>query len=193
MTSRNLMLLGLALPALVSLTGCLGLPGTFNPFAMGPFTPIPVQPWMGDRIEEKYDLRRDFRTPVMPPIPEGGPLPLCEDPPTEREILRALARVTRGVPYFYEEFKDDIEFVTERLVDRIDPPRFDPLIGPVQLHHCHWKCTVYWTETIQSDQPFPVKLQKRRVEVVYIDKDHLHLCVSNPKAAKEITRELTAY
>lgn len=193
MLKRGMLLMGVALVASTSMTGCLGLPGTFFPFAMGPFTPIPVQPWMGDRIQEKYEIRRDNRTPVMPPILEGQPPPLCEDPPTEREVLRALPKVTRGVPYYYEEFRDNIEIVSERLVDRIDPPRFFPLVGPAQLHHCHWKCSVFWTETIQSDQAFPVKLTKRRVEVIYIDKDHLHLCVSNPDAAKEVTRELTAY
>ena len=40
--------------------------------------------------------------------------------------------------------------------------------GPAQLHHCHWKCTVCYTETDAART-------RRRVEVVYIDRDHLHL------------------
>ena len=102
--------------------------------------------------------------------------PICEDPPDEARILRALPKVTRGVPYFYEEHRDNIQIVTELIVDRIDPPRFFPLVGMAQLHHCHWKCTVYYTETIESGYPFPFRCVRPRVQVVYIDLDHLHLC-----------------
>src|SRR5262249_6993694 len=134
----------------------------------------------------------DFRTPIMPPIRDGFPLPMCEDPPTEREILRAMPRVTRGVPFVYEEFRDNIEIVTEKLVDKIDPPRFFPLVGPAQLHHCHWKCTIYYTETVQSSYPFPAKIVKNRVEVVYIDKDHLHAYVGcDPVLQQQLTRDLS--
>jgi hypothetical protein len=79
-------------------------------------------------------------------------------------------------------------------VDKIDPPRFFPLVGPAQLHHCHWKCTIYYRETVQSSYPFPVKVVKNRVEVVYIDKDHLHLFVGpNPDAQNAVTRDLAGY
>ena len=96
----------------------------------------------------------------MPPIRQGYPPPMCEDPPTEREVLRTLKRVKRGVPFVCEEFRDDVRIFNERIVDKIDPPRFFPLVGWAQLHHCHWKSTVYWPETIQSDYPFPAKLQE---------------------------------
>ena len=161
---------------------------------MGVMTPIPMQPWMGDQIEQKYANKNDFRTPVMPPIRDGFPPPLCEDPPAEREVLRTMTRVTRGVPFVYEEFRDDLRIVSERIVDRIDPPRFFPLVGMAQLHHCHWKCTIYYTSTKQSDYPFAVMLKRRRVEVIYIDKDHLHQYVgSDPEIQRKITREHTDY
>jgi hypothetical protein len=185
-------LLGLLTLAPLGLTGCLGVIG--SPLAMGPFTPIPIQPWVTERMEDKYLHKNDFRTPVMPPIREGFPPPVCEDAPAEQEVLRAMNRVTRGVPYVYEEFRDDIQIVSERLVDKIDPPRFFPLVGPAQLHHCHWKCTIYFTETVQTSYPFPVKLKKRRIEVVYIDKDHLHMCVGpDPDVQRQITNEFTGY
>ena len=173
----------LLIPTLLS--GCL------NPFGMGLATPIPMQPWVGDRIAERLDSKNDSRTPVLPPIPPGH-RPYCEDPPDQQEMLRVLPRVARGVPYIYEEFRDEIEFTVEKLVDRVDPPRFYPLIGPAQLHHCHWKCTVYFTETIESNQPFPFRVKRRRAEVVYIDKDHLHLCVNGPDAQRTTFREMTA-
>ena len=128
----------------------------------------------------------------MPPIRDGYPPPICEDPPSDAEVMRTMPRVARGVPYIYEEHRDDIRIVYERLVDRIDPPRFYPLIGPAQLHHCHWKCTVYYTETIESGYPFPYRCVRPRVEVVYIDKDHLHLYVhNNPEAQQSIFRDLS--
>ena len=174
-------------------TGVLGLcwasAGCFSPFGMGFGTPVPMQPWVADRIEERW-MTNDHKAPVLPPIPPGH-RPLCEDPPDKAQILRAMPRVTRGVPFIYEEFRDDIEVTVEKLVDVVDPPRFFPLIGPAQLHHCHWKCSVYYTEIVESSYPFPYQIKKRRSEVIYIDKDHLHLCVPNADAQQVITREMS--
>ena len=145
---------------------------------------------MAEAITDRMENHRDAKVPVLPPIPPGHKS-FCEDPPDQREILRAMPRVTRGIPYIYEEFRDDVEFTVEKLVDRVDPPRFFPLIGPAQLHHCHWKCTVYFTETIDSSYPFPFRVKRRRAEVVYIDKDHLHLCVSGQDAQQSTYRTMT--
>src|SRR5437762_11016443 len=82
-------------PAL--LCGCM-------PFGMGFGTPIPMQPWVGDRIEERLQNKNDNRVPILPAIPPGH-RPYCEDPPDQQQILRALPRVARGVPYIYEEFR----------------------------------------------------------------------------------------
>ena len=164
---RTLMLLATAVVPL-TMTGCINILG------MGLFTPVPVPPWTAERLEDQYLHKNDHRAPLMPPVRDGFPDPTCEDKPSEREVLRAMKRVTRGVPYVLEEFRDNVRIDFERLVDRIDPPRFFPLVGPARLHHCHWKCTIYYTETIQGDYPLPTKLKKRRIEVLYIDKDHLH-------------------
>jgi len=183
---RTLIMSAGAVLALMGSTGCY-------PFSMGIFTPVPVPPWVTERMEEKYCYKNDHRTTILPPIREGFPPPMCEDPPDESRVLRAMPHVQRGVPYFYEEFRDNVQIVTERLVDRIDPCRFYPLIGPAQLHHCHWKCTVYYTETVESGYPFPVQCKSQRVEVVYIHKDHLHLCTGNQAAQDTATKELTGY
>lgn len=175
-----LMLLAGVLPALG--TGCY-------PLSLGVLTPIPMQPWVADQQNEKILNRNDYRTPVLPPIPPGY-RPLCEDPPDRAEILRCMPRVTRGVPYIYEEHRDDIEMTVEKIVDVIDPPRFFPLVGPAQLHHCHYKCTIYYTETMSSSYPFPFQTKRPRVEVVYIDKDHLHQCVNGPDAQMTVTRDM---
>jgi hypothetical protein len=184
--ARTMVLIaGAALAMASGLSGC-------QPFSMGIFTPIPVPPWVTERMEEKYAWQNDHRTPIMPPIKEGFPPPLCEDAPSEAEVLRAMPHVKRGVPYFCEEFRDKIEVTSERMVDKIDPVRFFPVVGPAQLHHCHWKCIIYYTETIESGYPFPFKTVKPRDEVIYIDKDHLHLYPGNDKNKQEVfTRELS--
>jgi hypothetical protein len=178
---RKLLFLSAVAMAPMFMSGC----------GMGLWTPIPMQPWVAEQVKERFENKNDHRVPVLPPIPPGH-RPFCEDPPDRQEILRAMPRVTRGIPYIYEEFRDDIEFTVEKLVDKVDPPRFFPLIGPAQLHHCHWKCTVYFTETIDSSHPFPFRLKRRRAEVVYIDKDHLHLCVNGQDAQQEAFRQMTA-
>ncbi len=183
---RHLLLLAAAaVPALSA--GC-------NPFTLGLLTPIPIQPWVAERMDDKYNHQNDGRVPIMPPIRDGFPPPICEDPPSDQEILRAMPRVARGVPYVYEQFRDDIIIVKNRLVDKIDPPRFFPLVGPAQLHHCHWECVVYYNELVQSDYPFPIYVRKPRVQVIYIDKDHLHLYVGpNADMQRQITLEMTKY
>src|SRR5438067_1060201 len=100
--------------------------------------PITIQPWVPDEMVNKYCGKDDFRTPILPPIRDGVPEPTCEDPPTPKQVLRVMPRITRGIPYVYEEFRDDIKIVTERIKDTIDPPRFYPLVGPARLHHCHY-------------------------------------------------------
>ncbi|HSQ57740.1 MAG TPA: hypothetical protein VLM40_18605 [Gemmata sp.] len=183
---RRLLLLAAAVLPVASL-GC-------NPLTMGFLTPIPIQPWVPERLDQKKNHKNDGRVPIMPPIRDGYPPPICEDPPSDGEVLRAMPRVHRGIPYVYEEFRDDVVIVKNRLVDKIDPPRFFPLVGPAQLHHCHWECVMYYTETIQSDYPFPYYIKKPRVQAIYIDKDHLHLYVGpNADMQKQITQDMTKY
>jgi hypothetical protein len=184
------------LRALVLLAALLAPSGAGGciPYSMGLATPVPMPPWVTERMEEKYVHLNDFRTPILAPIREGFPPPLCEDPPDEARILRALPHVTRGIPYFYEEHRDNIRVITELLVDKIDPPRFFPLVGPAQLHHCHWKCTVYYDETVESGYPFPFRAVRARIQVVYIDLDHLHLAPGkSPEAQRSAARDLTGY
>ena len=184
MRVRTWLVLGVV-AACLSNSGC-------NPFAMGFATPIPVQPWMADQVEAKMNNPSDANTVIMPPIPPGY-RPLCEDPPDRATIVRAMPAVVRGVPYVWEEHRDEYDFVVERLVDSIDPPRFFPLIGPAQLHHCHYKCIIYYTETVQSDWPIPFQKKHRAVQVVYIDRDHLHMFACTPEQMQSMTHDLTSF
>jgi RNA polymerase sigma factor (sigma-70 family) len=141
--------------------GMKGLrPGTRIHIRMGP---------ANRAIQEIRAAKEEYVVPVLPNAKELKKIA----PPSEAEVLRALPRGVRSVPGVCEVFRDDVQLVRERLVDKTDPPRFFPLVGLAQLHHRHWKCTVYYTETIESGYPFPFRLSRPRVEVVYIDQDCL--------------------
>jgi hypothetical protein len=153
---------------------------------------VPIPPWVGQRLDEKYTKRWKQRAALMPPILPGQPLPTCEDEPTDEEVIRALPKVLRGCPFVVEEFRDYENIIVEKLTDCIDPPVHMPLVGAVQVHHCHYKCTVFWKERWVGQFPFPYDVTNNRVEVVYIDKDHMHAYVCNdPAALRSFTRDLS--
>src|SRR5690349_8628190 len=64
-----------------------------HPPAMGLFTPVPGQPWVTERMEQKSPHKTAGRGPIMPPTRDGYPPPICEDPPSDQEVLRAMPRV----------------------------------------------------------------------------------------------------
>jgi hypothetical protein len=132
----------------------------------------------GEPDERPFIHVEDYRTPIMSPLRGGGRLPECEAPPSEREILRAISGASQKGD---EKSIDDVKISCERVLDKVEPPRSYPLVGTCALHHCRWKCTVYFTETPVNDVPVPAKTKKRRVQVVYIDRDHLHLVDADAK------------
>src|SRR5205814_10144192 len=108
----------LALPILTS--GCIA------PLSMGIGTPVPMQPWVADRIEERLKYKNDNRTSVLPPIPAGF-RPLCVDPPDRAEFLRTMPRVARGWPHVYHDLLDDSEFTVAMLFARAESPLSFPV------------------------------------------------------------------
>jgi hypothetical protein len=139
---------------------------------------IPVTPYFSQQIEDTYwEEERYKRVPILDPV-EGENAPLiCLDPPSPDEVMRALPENTSGgVPFVAETSWNNVSMVTELIVDRVDECRFYPQAGPARLHHCHYKCTVFYEETKRSSWPIPFTHQDQREEVVYIDHDHLLRC-----------------
>jgi hypothetical protein len=134
------------------------------------YTRLPIPPW---RAETTSPVVVDRRRVIFPPIREGK-ADSCIEPPDDAQILRAMDSV-KSVPYLYETCRDDIQIVKELIVDRVDDARDFPLIGLARLHHLHYKCTVSYRETISSSFPFPIVVKRPRIDIVYIDKDHMHL------------------
>jgi hypothetical protein len=141
--------------------------------------PIPVSPYFQDKKEdEAWAHERYERVPIMGPITAGGP-PVALDPPSDDEVMVALEHarpVEGGIPLLYEVQRNNVRIVKEKCADYVDPPRFVPMIGPAQLHHAHYKCTIYFEEIKRIGWPVPHTIRDEEVvEVVYIDHNHFHM------------------
>jgi len=172
-----------------SMTGCELAAGfvdasfTFARF-WGTTPLIPVSPYYSQLIEDTYhEEERYGKIPVLDPV-EGDNAPLyCLDPPSPDEVIRALPASEKGAggfAFLAEKQLNNVRIVIEPIVDRVDECRFYPLVGPARLHHCHYKCTVYYDKTIRSDWPIPFTHTDQTQQVLYIDHDHLIRCAGAP-------------
>jgi hypothetical protein len=142
--------------------------------------PIPVSPYYSQMIEDTYhEEERYSKVPILDQV-EGENAPLfCLDNPSHDEVIRALPdKSAGGFAFLAETARNNVRIVVENIVDRVDECRFYPLAGPARLHHCHYKCTVYYDKTIRSNWPVPFTHTDQTEEVVYIDHDHLIRCTS---------------
>ncbi len=175
LSSTKPVLFGLILTALAAGTGCTSIGPQLGPFAF----PIPVSPYFQENQEDKHwEQERYNRVPILGPLTSGGPA-IALDPPSDDEVMRALERahpLEGGLPMLYETQRNNVRIVKEKIADYVDPPRVYPLIGPAQLHHAHYKCTVYYSDVRRIGWPVPYTTRDEdSVEVVYIDHNHLHM------------------
>jgi hypothetical protein len=168
-----------ALLAAISLTstGCIGL--SAGP-ALGPLAiPVPVSPYLQKLKEDEFwNHERYERAPILGPIVPGGPM-VALDPPSDDEVIRAWEKANPqqgNFPFLWEKQRNNVRIVKDKIADYIDPPRVVPLLGPVQLHHAHYKCTIYYTEVTRVGYPVPHTLvDEDSQEVIYIDHNHFHM------------------
>lgn len=174
-TLGHAVLLSIAVAALGT-TGCTSSGGPFLGIAA---VPIPVSPYFQKQKEDEFwEHERYARVPILGPITHGG-APKALDPPSDDEIMRALEKsnpVEGGIPFLHERQRNNVRIRKELIADYVDPPRVMPLVGPVQQHHAHYKCTVYYSELTRVGWPMPHTLEDDdAVEVIYIDHNHLHM------------------
>jgi hypothetical protein len=180
---RKLLLLGGMVACTLSSSGCkMAYWFAKDAFIAAEFfgtTPlIPVTPYFSQKVEDTYwEEERYGKVPVLDPV-DGEDAPLfCMDPPSEDEVMRALPDPREGgVPFLAETQWNNVRIVVEPIVDRLGECRFYPMVGPARLHHCHYKCTVFYDETKRSNWPVPFTHMDQTEEVVYIDHDHLIRC-----------------
>lgn len=139
--------------------------------------PIPVSPYFQGKKEDEAMEARYKEMMVLDPIPAGRPH-VAEDAPSDDQIIRKFHEIhnVRGnFPALYEVQHNNIRIVKEKVQDIVDPVRVIPSLGPVQVHHSHWVCKVYFTEIIHNGWPVPYTVkEEERMEVVKIDLDHCH-------------------
>ena len=141
--------------------------------------PVPVSPYFQDAQEQDSGSREKYKkAPILGPIAPGAPC-VAVDTPSDDEVMQSLERVRPvrgGVPLLWERQRNNVRIVKDKIADYIDPPRVYPLIGPAQLHHAHYKCTIYFTEVTRVGWPLPYTTSADDAqEVVYIDHNHLHM------------------
>jgi hypothetical protein len=178
-TFKTAALLFAAAMLITTNTGCMTWGVTLGPSLGFVSIPIPVSPYFQDKKEDEWwQHERYDRTPILGPITSGGPA-LALDPPSDDEVWRALERAIPtegGLPMLHEVQRNNVRIVKEKIADYVDPPRQVPLIGPAQLHHAHYKCTIYYTEVVRVGWPVPHTLvDEDEREVIYIDHNHFHM------------------
>jgi hypothetical protein len=159
--------------------GCMFPLNTQTGPNLGVPIPFPVSPYFQNKMEDEFWIQERYaRVPILGPITSGG-VPTALDPPTPDEVMRAIdnARTVKaGVPLLYVKNRDNVRMVIEPIADYVDEPRVYPMLGPAQLHHAHYKCTVYFSETVRVGWPLPYTVvDEDSREVVYIDHNHLHM------------------
>ena len=174
MSSARMTQASFVIITLLSVTGSGCVSPSFGP---GIPIPIPLTPWLQDEEEEQFwEQERYKRVPIMEPLSQGGPAAAL-DPPSDDEVIRALEKarpVEKGIPFLWTRQRNDIRIVKEKIADYVDPPRVYPTIGPAQLHHAHYKCTIYFEEITRNGWPLPYTTRDDSVEVIYIDHNHFH-------------------
>ena len=141
--------------------------------------PIPVSPYFQWQLEECHKNKERYeRVAILGPTTAGGP-PQALDPPTPAEVMAALNGangVAGGLPFLDEVQQNNVRVTVELIADYMDPPRKYPLIGVAQLHHAHYKCTIFYTEVTRVGWPIPHTLtDEEHSEVIYIDHNHFHM------------------
>jgi hypothetical protein len=156
-------------------TGCT----SYGPYLGIASFPIPVSPYVQKKQEDKFhEHERYERVPILGPLKPGDPA-LAVDDPSDDEVMRALESARGhegGFPLLHEIQWNNIRILKEKIADYVDPPRNYPIVGPAQLHHAHYKCTIYYSEITRVGWPVPyTTVDEDRIEVIYIDHNHLHM------------------
>lgn len=164
---------GLATLVIITSTGCL----TYGPTIGIASIPVPVSPYFQQGFEDDvYEKARYRNVAILDPITDDEHIAL--DPPSDDQCIRQLEKirpVSGSVPGTETTFRNVKGMTKELIADYVDPPRVLPLVGPVQVHHAHYKITVYFEEKTNVGWPIPYTIRNEdAIEVFYIDKDHLH-------------------
>jgi hypothetical protein len=131
------------------------------------------------------DKQTQKLVPILGPATYGDDSSI--DPPTKEQVLAALdLEQAYGLPQLQQIDRSNVRITKEKIADYVDPPRFVPHIGPAQLHHAHYKCTIFCDQQTSVGWPVPHKTKKEAEFVVYIDHNHFHLVARSDDVFKMV-------
>lgn len=87
--------------------------------------------------------------------------------PSDDQVIGLLKKQLEIDP---DDDLKNVRIIKERIAAYVDPPRFYPLVGPAQLHHTHYKCTVRHEDANRNDA----------TDVIYIDFTHILQTAEKP-------------
>ena len=127
-----------------------------------------TQPDDSEGKKESY-----VRVPILGRTTTNGGAAVASDPPSNAEIFHALWKASerrhRELELAARQLETPVKVIKEKIADYVDPPRFYPLIGAAQLHHAHYKCSVFLTDALNDSS------KQQPLDVVYVDHHHYHL------------------
>ena len=100
----------------------------------------------------------------------------------EAKILQWLEK---GRPLPQGAERHNVRIEVELVADYVDPPCFMPIVGPVQWHRLCYKCIVHFTEIAPLDSDKNKKSIKDDYDILYFDRDHLHILGSTVPAPQK--------
>ena len=141
------------------------------------YTNAELIPYRDVPIPEEF-LRPEHRDKV-PVLVGNGDCRTCLNPPSEAEVWEKVP-TAQGNPLITIR---NVKMLIEKIGEKVDEFKVYPLAGVCQLVHCHYKATVSFDEITTSNDPIPINHKKARVEIVFIDKDHLRRPAEKPAEA----------
>lgn len=137
-------------------------------------------PGLIDLLPDQNAPDLQVRGPIYGPISQGDPADASTGP-SEEEIIHELAIADNSEPWSFSIRRTDVRITRQqKIADYLDPPRTYPLIGPAQVHHFHYKCSVTFNDTRFVPMLLFVTTRRNVTTDVYVDHSHLHVCNQLP-------------
>lgn len=110
------------------------------------------------------------------PMTAGGPVLLLDSPAPE-DVFRRLvfSELSNDVVQPTWDQWQNASMVLELMAEYTNPVRVYPLIGPAQLHHAYFKCTITYNDAADQGRRAPGRgVDLPDWQVYYVDYRHLH-------------------
>ena len=146
-----------------------------------------------ERHERQPDQSKEMLTYQRHPLDGGVAASQKEtrEPPTDAQVISLLEKEINAKTKHQGTKWNHLRIVKEKVADYVDKPRVYPMVGPAQMHHAHYKCTVYYELKKRSKVTTRQADDDVASDEIYIDVTHL-IPVDQKKRPKPRVRKPTA-